>query len=84
MLRSVAARPVGEVIAMRARVGDRLVVGPDRIGVVIDVPAADGSPPYIVRWLEGGHIAMVQPDQYSRIVPAGQPVEAHAEPGDAR
>ncbi len=69
---------------MRARVGDRLVVGPDRIGVVIDVPAADGSPPYIVRWLEGGHIAMVQPDQYSRIVPAGQPIEARAEPGDAR
>lgn len=84
MLRSVAARPVGEVIAVRARVGDRLVVGAGRIGVVIDVPAADGSPPYIVRWLEGGHIAMVQPDQYSRIVPAGQPVEARAEPGDPR
>jgi hypothetical protein len=84
MLRSVAARPVGEVIAMRARVGDRLVVGADRIGVVIGVPAEDGSPPYVVRWLEGGHIAMVQPDQYSRIVPAGQPIRARAKPGDAR
>ena len=69
---------------MRARVGDRLVVGMDRIGVVIGVPAKDGSPPYIVRWLEGGHIAMVQPDQYSRIVPAGRPVETRSEAGDAR
>jgi Domain of unknown function (DUF1918) len=51
---------------------------------VIGVPSADGSPPYIVRWLEGGHIAMVQPDQYSRIVPAGLPIGARPEPGDAR
>ena len=69
---------------MRARVGDRLFVGADRIGVVIGVPAADGSPPYIVKWLEGGHIAMVQPDQYSRIVPAGQPLGALPEAGGAR
>jgi hypothetical protein len=64
----VAARGVGEVIVVRAQVGDQLVVGPGRIGVVIEVPAADGSPPYVVKWLEGGHIALVQPDQYSRIV----------------
>lgn len=69
---------------MRALVGDRLVVGADRIGVVIGVPSADGSPPYIVRWLEGDHVAMVQPDQYSRIVPAGQPIEARSEPEGAR
>jgi Domain of unknown function (DUF1918) len=80
----MAARPVGEVIAMRARVGDRLVVGADRIGVVIGVPAADGSPPYIVRWLKSGHIAMVQPDQYSRIVPAEQPIEGRSEAGGSR
>ena len=61
---------------MRARVGDRLVVGHDRVGIVIGVPAADGSPPYVVKWLKGGNIALVQPDQYSRIVPAGQPVTA--------
>ena len=66
----------GEVVAMRAHVGDQLVVGTDRIGVVIGVPAEDGSPPYIVKWLNGGHIAMVQPDQYARIVPAKQ----HAKP----
>ena len=63
---------------MRARVGDRLVVGPDRIGVVIGIPAADGSPPYVVKWLKGGNIALVQPDHYSLIIPAGQPVTAKA------
>jgi len=57
-----------DVVAMRAHVGDRLVVGTDRIGVVIGVPAEDGSPPYIIKWLNDGHIAMVQPDQYARIV----------------
>ena len=59
---------------MRARVGDRLVVGEDRIGEVVGVPSADGSPPYIIKWLKDGHIAMVLPDQYSRIVSAGETV----------
>jgi Domain of unknown function (DUF1918) len=67
------ARPAGEVVRMRARVGDRLVVGDDRIGEVVGVPSADGSPPYIIRWLKDGHIAMVLPDRYARIVPAGEP-----------
>ena len=71
--------PAGEVIVMRAQVGDQLVVGPDRIGIVIGVPAADGSPPYVVKWLNGGHIALVQPDQYARIIPAGaDPRSRHA------
>jgi Domain of unknown function (DUF1918) len=61
---------------MRAQVGDRLVVGHDRVGIVIGVPAADGSPPYVVKWLKGGNIALVQPDHYSRIIPAGQPAAA--------
>ena len=59
---------------MRVQVGDRLVVDCDRIGIVVGVPADDGSPPYIIKWLKDGHIAMVLPDQYSRIVPAGEPV----------
>lgn len=53
---------------MRAHVGDRLVLDHDRIGVVIGVPSEDGTPPYIVKWLRDGHIAMVTPDQYARIV----------------
>jgi hypothetical protein len=57
---------------MRARIGDRLVVGEDRVGEVVGVPSADAAPPYIVKWLKDGHIAMVLPDQYSRIVPAGE------------
>jgi hypothetical protein len=61
-----------EVVRMRARVGDRLVVGEGRVGEVLGVPSADGSPPYIIKWLKDGHIAMVLPDQYSRIVPAGE------------
>jgi uncharacterized protein DUF1918 len=61
---------------MRARIGDRLVVGEDRIGEVVGVPSADGSPPYIIKWLKDGHIAMVFPDHYARIVPAGEPVPA--------
>jgi hypothetical protein len=57
---------------MRARVGDQLVVGADRVGEVVGVPSADGSPPYIIKWLKDGHIAMVLPDQYSRIAAAGE------------
>jgi hypothetical protein len=54
-----------------ARVGDRLIVDgdPDRAGLIICVPHEDGSPPYIVRWLSNGHIAMVSPGQFARIVP---------------
>jgi len=57
---------------MRARIGDLLVVGADRIGEVVGVPSADGSPPYIVKWMNGGHIAMVFPDQYARVISAGE------------
>ena len=57
---------------MRARVGDRLVVGEERVGEVIAVPSADGSPPYIIKWLKDGHVAMVLPDPYARIVAAGE------------
>jgi hypothetical protein len=67
---------------MRAQIGDRLVVGEGRIGEVVGVPSADGSPPYIIKWLKDGHIAMVFPDQYARIVRAGEPVTADSS-GDA-
>jgi Domain of unknown function (DUF1918) len=68
---------------MRAHVGDRLLVGPDRMGAVIGVPAADGSPPYIIKWLKDGHIAMVQPDQYARIIPAVQHSKPNGKPEEA-
>ncbi len=57
---------------MYAHVGDQLVVEGDaaRKGLIIGVPHDDGSPPYIVRWLADGHIAMVSPGQFARIIPA--------------
>jgi hypothetical protein len=57
---------------MRAGVGDVLVV-PDRgthTGLIIDVLGKNGAPPYVVKWLSDGHIAMVTPGQYARIIPA--------------
>ena len=60
---------------MYAHVGDRLIVEGDtaRAGLIIGVPHDDGSPPYIVRWLSDGHIAMVSPGDFARIVPATPP-----------
>jgi hypothetical protein len=52
---------------MFASVGDRLVVrsthldGPVRDGEIIEVKHPDGSPPYVVRWSDDGHEALVFP-----------------------
>lgn len=52
---------------MFARVGDRLIVhsthvgGPIRDGEILEVPHGDGSPPYLVRWSDTGHEALVFP-----------------------
>jgi hypothetical protein len=60
---------------MKARTGDRLIlegihVGvPRRIGVILAVPHADGSPPYSVRWLDNGHEALVFPGSEARVEP---------------
>ena len=45
--------------------------------LIIGVVGQDGAPPYVIKWLSDGHIAMVTPDPYSRIVPAsdGTPPE---------
>jgi hypothetical protein len=57
---------------MYAQVGDRLVLSGDheRAGLIINVPHADGTPPYVVKWLATGHIAMVMPGEFARIVQA--------------
>ncbi len=61
---------------MKARVGDRLIVEGDaeRIGVVIGLQHETGAPPYVIKWLSDGHVALVFPGPYARIIPAGQPV----------
>jgi hypothetical protein len=62
---------------MKANVGDRLImegthVGDQRrLGVVIALRHEDGSPPYLVRWLQDGHEGLVYPGPDARIEPAG-------------
>jgi hypothetical protein len=52
---------------MYATVGDRLVVrshqvdGPVRDAEILEVRHEDGSPPYLVRWSDTGHEALVFP-----------------------
>ncbi len=63
---------------MKAHVGDRLVVEPglptgDRVGLVIGVQHEAGTPPYVIKWLSDGHVSLVFPGPYARIVPAGHP-----------
>ncbi len=57
---------------MRARVGDMLIVPgrKTRTGLIVRIVGQDGAPPYIIKWLTDGHIAMVTPGEYSRIVSA--------------
>jgi hypothetical protein len=63
---------------MDAHIGDQLIVegDPARTGLIIGVPHADGSPPYVVKWLADGHIAMVSPGDFARLIPAGHPDDA--------
>ena len=53
---------------MRAHIGDLIEVGHGRRGLVIGLTYPDGSPPYIVKWAKDGHISMVTPDQYARVI----------------
>jgi hypothetical protein len=52
---------------MKANVGDFLeikgttVERRDQRGVITEVRSADGSPPYVVRWLGSDHVATVFP-----------------------
>lgn len=52
---------------MKAKVGDRIIeegrhVGDHRrIGVITEVRHDDGTPPYMVRWLDSEHEALVFP-----------------------
>ena len=67
---------------MIAHVGDRLQADQDsgRAGIIIELHRADGSPPYVVRWLDTGHIALVFPGTFARIAPAHR-ASASAVPG---
>lgn len=65
---------------MKAHVGDRLVPDgdPRRAGVIINLPNADGTPPYVVKWLSSGHVALVFPGPYTQVIRA-QPASSSEE-----
>ena len=52
---------------MRAEIGDKIVIKahhigePDRSGEVLEVRGDGGKPPYLVRWTDDGHVALVFP-----------------------
>ena len=52
---------------MRASVGDRIIVKathvdePSRDGEILEVHGKDGTPPYLVRWSNSGHEALLFP-----------------------
>jgi hypothetical protein len=60
---------------MKAEIGDHLVmesahVGePRRIGVILELRHPDGTPPYLVRWLDNGHEGLVFPGPEARVEP---------------
>lgn len=63
---------------MSARPGDRLVVrnqivgGSVRDAEILEVRHADGSPPYVVRWSDTGHEALVFPGPDAYVDHPGQ------------
>jgi len=52
---------------MQASVGDRIVIRghhigePDRDGEILEVRGPDGTAPYVVRWEDSGHQALLYP-----------------------
>ncbi|WP_113699251.1 DUF1918 domain-containing protein [Nonomuraea lactucae] len=52
---------------MKAAVGDRLVVEgahqgeSRRVGIIVSVRDDDGTPPYVVHWLDDDHETLVYP-----------------------
>jgi len=69
-----------EEVPVKAQIGDRLVPDGDdsRAAVVVQVRNADGSPPYVVKWLSDGHIALVFPGPYTRVIRGEPPLDAAA------
>ncbi|MDX8034957.1 DUF1918 domain-containing protein [Lentzea sp. BCCO 10_0856] len=61
---------------MKAKAGDWLVVeGPEtdhrgRRGLILSVRHEDGTPPYLVRWLDSEHEALVFPGPDAHVVAA--------------
>jgi hypothetical protein len=60
---------------MKAQIGDRLIVEgihvgePRRTAIITELRHADGTPPYLVRWLDDGREALVFPGPEARVEP---------------
>ena len=52
---------------MQASVGDRIIIKGHKVGeherdcVILEVRGADGGPPYLVRWEDRDHVALLFP-----------------------
>lgn len=63
---------------MKANVGDWLEMKgtttelADRRGLILEVHGADGSPPYVVRWLDNDHEATVFPGSDAVVITAAE------------
>jgi hypothetical protein len=63
---------------MKAKVGDwfvlkgRTVEQSDRRGLITEVHGVNGAPPYVVRWLDTGHVATVVPGSDAIVVTAAE------------
>jgi hypothetical protein len=66
-------RPARPAAALKAEVGDTLIVGTGgaagtaRIGEIIAVTGPDGSPPFRVRWLAGEYESLIRPGRGARV-----------------
>lgn len=67
---------------MKAKVGDWLVIKGTRVdqhdqrGLITEVHAPDGAPPYVVRWLANDHEAIVFPGPDAVVVTAAEQADA--------
>jgi hypothetical protein len=63
---------------MKANVGDWLVLKgrtveqSDRRGLITEVHGVKGAPPYVVRWLDSGHVVTVIPGTDAIVVTAAE------------
>jgi hypothetical protein len=73
-----------------AEVGNWLVVhgrtldAPTREGLIVEVPHADGSPPYVVHWLDQDRLSTVFPGPdttVSSVAPHSAGASHHGRPG---
>ena len=75
---------------MKANIGDRLVLegthadGRHRVGVITELRHADHTPPYLVKWLDNEHEALVFPGPDARIEPGTRSAHAHTDAVDAQ